>query len=66
MDIIEVDQYESDTSDEEIVEKNGIKNGTKLVHKKTKTKFWVKEATLNTAGDAEASIKNEWSKHYTN
>jgi hypothetical protein len=61
MDIIQVDQYESDTSDEEIIEKNG----NKIIHKKQK-KIWVKEATFNTGGEAQASIKNEWSKHYTN
>jgi len=66
MDIIQVDQYESDTSDEEIIEKNGTKNGNQIIHKKTKTKFWVKEATFSTGGEAQASIKNEWSKHYTN
>jgi hypothetical protein len=42
------------------------KNENKGVHKKRKAKFWIKEATFNNAGEAEASIKNEWSKRYTN
>ncbi|CAF4977631.1 unnamed protein product [Rotaria sp. Silwood1] len=66
MKAVEVAQYESDTSDEEISEEQSVRNENKGVHRKKKTKFWIKEATFNNAGEAEASIKNEWSKHYTN
>ncbi|CAF2911546.1 unnamed protein product [Rotaria sp. Silwood2] len=66
MKAVEVAQYESDSKDEEIIEEHSVRNENKRVHRKKKTKFWIKEATFNNAGEAEASIKSEWSKHYTN
>ena len=32
---------------------------------KRKTKFWIKEATYDIPGEAEESIENDWSIHYT-
>jgi len=66
MDVTQVDQYESDTLDEDIIEKNDSSKRVKKVHKKTWTNFWIKDTTFNTGSEAEALIKNEWSKHYTN
>jgi len=62
MDVLHVDQYESDSSDEEILqEKDGIN-----VNRKRRTKHWIKDGVFDNATEAEASIINEWSKHYTN
>ncbi len=60
MKAMELAQDDSDTSDEEITEEQCTTNENKNVHKKKKTKFWIKEETFNNAGEAEASIKNEW------
>ena len=67
MKAVQVVQYESDASDEEIIQNDCAKDETKEVRRKKKTKFWIKQATFNDAGEAEASInKNDWAKHYTN
>jgi len=44
MEVIKVAQYDSDTSDEEIIEKNCAKIENKGAHTKTKTKFWIIDA----------------------
>ncbi|CAF4884414.1 unnamed protein product, partial [Rotaria sp. Silwood2] len=31
-----------------------------------RSKYWIKEATYDNPSEAEASIENQWSKHYTN
>ncbi|CAF1023430.1 unnamed protein product [Rotaria sordida] len=66
MEAIQVAQYESDASDEEIVGENYDTNGNERSSKKRKPKCWVNENTFDNAGEAEASIGNERSKHYTN
>ncbi|CAF1030694.1 unnamed protein product [Didymodactylos carnosus] len=66
MEAMEVAQYESDISDEEMSEEQCAKNGNKRHRIKKKNKFWIKETTFNNAGEAEASLRNDWSKHYTN
>ncbi|CAF1305401.1 unnamed protein product [Didymodactylos carnosus] len=63
MDVIQVAQYESDTSDEEVVEENDEVNGNEKIIKKKK--FWIKEATFDKPGETESLIGNKWSKHYT-
>ncbi|CAF3862535.1 unnamed protein product [Rotaria sp. Silwood1] len=65
MDETQVAEYESGTSDEEVIEEQRAKNTKKKI-KKQGTKFWIKEKTFNNADEATASIKKEWSKHYTN
>jgi hypothetical protein len=40
--------------------------GSRRFVKKTRTKFWIKDTTFNTGSEAEALIKSECSKHYTN
>ncbi|CAF2072815.1 unnamed protein product, partial [Rotaria magnacalcarata] len=65
MEVIEVAQYESDKSDEEVAEESDGINGNESVPKKKKlTRCWIKEGTFDNAG--EASIEDKWSKHYTN
>ncbi|CAF1431807.1 unnamed protein product [Rotaria magnacalcarata] len=67
MEVVQVAQYENDKSDEELVEENDGINGNERVPKKEKLKkCWIKENTFDNAGEAEASIKDKWSKHYTN
>jgi len=66
MEVTQVDQYESDTLDEDSIEKNDSTKRVKKVCEKARTKFWIKDTTFNTGSEAEASIKSEWSKHYTN
>ena len=47
--------------------KNNVqKMETNAIVKRKKNKFWIKETTFNNAGEAEASLRNDWSKHYTN
>ncbi|CAF3126805.1 unnamed protein product [Rotaria sp. Silwood2] len=67
MEVVQVAQYESDTSNEEFVEENyRINENEKLSKKKKLKKCWIKERTLDTAAEAEASILDQWSKYYTN
>ncbi|CAF1533506.1 unnamed protein product [Rotaria sordida] len=67
MEVVQVAQYESDISDKEVVEENNGINGNERIPKKKKLKkCWIKEGTFDNAGEAEASIKDKWSKHYTN
>ncbi|CAF3269215.1 unnamed protein product [Rotaria sp. Silwood2] len=62
MEGIQVAQYVSDLSDEEV----NKESNEKPQKKKKRTKYWVKEAVFDNAGEAEASLGNAWSKHYTN
>ncbi|CAF2860788.1 unnamed protein product, partial [Rotaria sp. Silwood2] len=62
MEGIQVAQYVSDLSDEEVYKESN----EKPQKKKKRTKYWVKEAVFDNAGEAEASLGNAWSKHYTN
>ncbi|CAM4901280.1 unnamed protein product [Rotaria socialis] len=61
MEVIQVAQYESETSDEEIIKENHDIN-----EQRKKSKFWVKESTFDKPSETEALIENQWSKHYTN
>ncbi|CAF1489660.1 unnamed protein product [Adineta steineri] len=63
---MEVAQYESDASDGEIIQEQRAVKEKKRRRGKKKTKFWIIEETFDNAGEVEASIKNEWTKHYTN
>ncbi|CAF4957039.1 unnamed protein product, partial [Rotaria sp. Silwood1] len=66
MEVVQVALYESDTSNEEFVEENyRINENEKLSKKKKLKKCWIKERTFDTAAEAEASILDQWSKHYT-
>ena len=61
MEVVQVAQYVSDSSDEEVLEENnGIHRNEK--NKKRRTKYWVKESVFDNAGEAEASIENIWLK----
>ncbi|CAF4107816.1 unnamed protein product [Rotaria sp. Silwood1] len=64
MEVIQIPQYESETSDAEMVEENHEIN--EKINKKRRLKYWIKEATYDNPCEAEASIENQWSKHYTN
>src|ERR1700722_10846460 len=68
MEVVKVVQYESETSDEEIVEgRSGSQTDrNQKIRKGKQSKFWIKEATFDQPEEAEASIKSEWAKHYTN
>ena len=66
MEIMQVDQYESDTLDEDITEKNDAIKRAQKICAKIQTKFWMKNTTFNTVSEAEALIKSGWSKHYAN
>ncbi len=62
---MQVAQYVSDSSDEEIQDENtGIYRSQK--QKRKRTKHWIKEGVSDNAAETEASIGNTWSKHYTN
>jgi len=65
MKMIQVAEYQSDISDEEVVEvDHGINE-----NKRTKTKdskCAVKKDIFDNTGEAEASIENQRSKYYTN
>jgi hypothetical protein len=64
MEVVRVAEYESNTSDEVVEESHEInENKRSLIQKKSK--FWSKEATFDTPGEAESSIGDKWSKHYT-
>ncbi|CAF4020054.1 unnamed protein product, partial [Rotaria sp. Silwood1] len=56
MEGIQVGQYVSDLSDEEVYK---VSN-EKPQKKKKRTKYWVKEAVFDNAGEAEASLGNAW------
>ncbi|CAF5004528.1 unnamed protein product, partial [Rotaria sp. Silwood1] len=64
MEVIQIPQYESETSDAEMVEENHEMN--EKINKKRRLKYWIKEATYDNPSEAEASIENQWSKHYIN
>ncbi|CAF4632468.1 unnamed protein product [Rotaria sp. Silwood2] len=64
MEAIQIPQYESETSDAEMVEENHDIN--EKINKKRRSKYWIKEAAYDNPSEAEASIENQWSKHYTN
>jgi hypothetical protein len=65
MEAVQVAQYVSDPSDEEIQDdNNGINRSQK--QKRRRIKHWIKERVFDNAAEAEASIGNTWSKHYTN
>jgi hypothetical protein len=67
MELVQVAQYESDTSDEEVVDENLGTNGNERIPTKKKfKKCWIKEDTFDNAGEAEALIEDKWSKYYTN
>ena len=66
MEVIQVDQYESDTLDGDIIEKNDSTKEVMKVRRKTRTKFWFKDTTFDTVDEPEALVKNGWSKHFTN
>ena len=65
MEVVQVAQYQSDTLDEEAMEEHHGVNGNKRTSKKKKWKFWVKKEVFDTATEVEASVKKQWSKHYT-
>ncbi len=62
MEVVQVAQYVSDLWDEKVQEENNEKHQKK----KKRTKYWVKEAVCDNAAEAETSLVNAWSKHYTN
>ena len=63
MEVTQVDQYESD---EDVIENNDSIKEVKKVHRKRRTKLWIKDKTFETPSEAEVLVKNGWSKHYTN
>ncbi|CAM4988824.1 unnamed protein product, partial [Rotaria socialis] len=52
MEVIQVAQYESETSDEEIIKENHDIN-----EQRKKSKFWVKESTFDKPSETEDSSK---------
>ncbi|CAF1366121.1 unnamed protein product [Rotaria sordida] len=65
MELVQVDQYESDLSEEELMEVDEASEFKRKQQKK-KSKFWIKKAMFDNGAEAETSIGNQWSKYYTN
>ncbi|CAF5017447.1 unnamed protein product [Rotaria sp. Silwood1] len=66
MEVVQIAPYESDILDEEMVKEDRGISGNKKILKKKKSKYCVKKDAFDHAGEAEASIGNQWSKYYTN
>ena len=59
MEVVQVSQYESGSSDKFVQENNGL-NRNEIVKKKNRSKYLVKDCTFDNAGEGEASIENIW------
>ncbi|CAF1449502.1 unnamed protein product [Adineta ricciae] len=65
MELTQVEQYESDLSEEELFEGQETSEPTRKQRKKI-SKVWIKKVVFDTSTEAEVSIGNQWSKYYTN